>query len=108
MAAIVVVLALSADLTQLAGATSLLLLTSFCVVNTALIVLKRRSDEPPGRFEVPVIIPALGAIVCAGLIAARIPSGGKAPLIALAILAVIAVLYAVLRPRNPAPMPEES
>jgi APA family basic amino acid/polyamine antiporter len=104
--ALVLALALSADLTQLATATSLLLLVSFCVVNTALVILKLRPAEPAGRFEIPIAIPALGTLVCAGLIAARIPTGGKAPMIALAILAGIAALYLVVRPRNPVPAPD--
>lgn len=61
--AIVIILAFSGELAQLASATSILLLCVFVVVNAALIVLKRRPDEPPGRFEVPTIVPVLGIAV---------------------------------------------
>jgi amino acid transporter len=90
---------------QLASATSLLLLASFCVVNVALVVLKRRPGEPRGTFEVPSIVPILGLLVCAALIAWRLfgPSAGgarwRAPVIAGGIIALILVLYAVGRTR---------
>ena len=38
------------------------------VVNVALVILKRRPSEPRGQFEVPVIVPALAAVVCVGMI----------------------------------------
>src|SRR5688572_25316539 len=53
---IVLVLALVGDISQLASATSLLLLGSFTLVNAALVVLKRRAGEPRGQFEIPTII----------------------------------------------------
>ena len=52
--AVVLVLAVSGGedaVKQLASATALLLLCSFMVVNTALIVLKLRPGEPRGRFR---------------------------------------------------------
>ena len=104
---VVVTLALSGGVPQLASATSLLLLSCFVVVNVALIVLKRRPGEPPGGFEVPVVVPALGALVCAALIAARVTTRNargqfewKAPLTAAVVLAVIVLLYAIQRPKN--------
>ena len=48
-------------------ATTLLLLLSFTVVNGALVVLKRRPGEPRGGFEVPIVVPILGAIVCVAM-----------------------------------------
>lgn len=57
---VVVILSFAGELAHLASATSILLLCVFIVVNAALIVLKRRPDEPKGRFEVPTIIPILG------------------------------------------------
>jgi amino acid transporter len=99
---IVAALALSGDIRQLADATSLLLLGVFCVVNTALIILKFRPDEPRGAFEVPAFVPALGVIVCLALIAARLFGTGadrRAPLISLGIGVVITLLYFVLRPK---------
>ena len=104
---VVITLALSGGVPQLASATSLLLLSCFVVVNIALIVLKRRPGEPPGGFEVPIVIPALGALVCAALIAARVTTRNaqghfewKAPITAAVVLAVIVLLYAIQRPKN--------
>lgn len=96
---VLVALLLSGDIGQLASATVLLLLTVFCVVNVALLVLQRRPGEPKGGFEVPSFVPALGAVVCAVLLANRVATGDwRAPAIAGAVLAAILVLYAVLRP----------
>ena len=50
---VVLILALSGNVAQLASATSTLLLGVFIVVNASLIVLKRRPNEPRGRFEIP-------------------------------------------------------
>lgn len=103
---LVLVLALSggADaVRQLASATALLLLLSFMVVNSALVVLKLRPTEPHGQFEVPIVVPVLGILVNLSLIVARLLSeegGTRAPLIAGAIVAVATVLYFVLKPRN--------
>ena len=90
-------LALAGTVPNLARATSVLLLSVFAVINLALILLKRRRDEPRGRFEVPVLVPALGMIVCVVMITyAR----RAEVLIAGAILAVILFLYAWLRPKH--------
>ncbi|MEX2092739.1 MAG: APC family permease [Pirellulales bacterium] len=103
---LVLVLALSggADaVKQLASATALLLLFSFMVVNSALVVLKLRPGEPPGHFEIPVFVPILGIVVNATLIVSRLTSGEgglRAPLIAGAIVVVATLLYFVLRPKN--------
>ncbi|HLL88743.1 MAG TPA: APC family permease [Tepidisphaeraceae bacterium] len=94
-------------ISSLAQATSLLLLGAFVVVNAALIVLKRRPDEPRGGFEVPVVVPALGSLVCLALIVVRVltpvwdKNASHTPtLIAGGIVAAIIVLYLVLRPAN--------
>ena len=109
---IVLVLALSGGVKQLASSTSLLLLTVFCLVNASLIVLKLRPGEERGGFEVPVVVPALGTLVCGGLALRRLYDGWvswgnrhaagasddwKAPLIALALIAGISLLYVVMR-----------
>jgi amino acid transporter len=57
----------------LAGATSALTLAVFCAVNVSLAVLKWRdraagAKRPPVR--VPMAVPVLGALACAGLLAA--------------------------------------
>jgi basic amino acid/polyamine antiporter, APA family len=88
---------------QLGSATSLLLLCSFMVVNASLVVLKLRPGKPPGDFEVPVAIPALGILVNATMVYARITAtsaGGRALVIAGAIIGGIAVLYFIIRPKN--------
>jgi amino acid transporter len=103
---IVLLLATTGNVTQLASATSLLLLNCFAVVNAALIVLKNRAGEPRGRFEVPTIIPALGVLVCGGLIAGRLTTAYydgnlTGDLLTTAIMfAAILALYAIVRPKN--------
>lgn len=99
----VIALMLIADIDQLAAATSLLLLTSFVVVNLSLVVLQLRPGEPEGRFEVPVFVPILGAIVCAALIAFRVfdPSANpRAPLIAGGVLVFLAAAFFIVRPKR--------
>lgn len=92
-------LALSGDISSLAKATSVLLLLCFTLVNLALVILKRRSDEPRGGFEIPSAIPILGAMVCAALLA---HAKGPEWLTAGGILAVIAVLWFILKPKQEA------
>ena len=97
---VLVPLALIGTITQLASATVLLLLSVFAVVNSALVVLKRRPSEPAGRFEVPLAVPALGALVCLGLVAVRVSTGDwRAPALAGALLLGILVIYALVRPK---------
>ena len=57
-------LALFGTIAELAAATVLFLLLVFAVVNAALFVLKRRQGEKHGYFEIPLAVPALGALVC--------------------------------------------
>lgn len=102
---ILLLLALLGKIRDLAQATSLLLLAVFVVVNLALFVLQRRPGEPRGRFEIPWIVPVLGAIVCLALIGARLHSAWKkndwiAPLLAAGLIAAIAVMYLIVRPKN--------
>jgi APA family basic amino acid/polyamine antiporter len=105
--AIAVLLAIAAGLVllgniaQLASATVLLLLIVFTVVNGALVVLKLQPNEKPGAFEVPIIVPALGAVVCVSLLINRLLSDDwRAPAIAGGIIASIVGLYALTRPRH--------
>lgn len=106
---IVSVLILSGGVKQLAESTVLLLLAVFTVVNIALVVLKRRPGEPTGGFEPPMFVPVLGALTCASLIYSRIHSAITsadksmhiAPLIAGAVIVISAVLFFVLKPKNP-------
>ncbi|MFZ4766330.1 MAG: APC family permease [Roseimicrobium sp.] len=101
-------LILAGGVRDLAEATVLLLLVVFTIVNLALLRLKSLPGEAKGHFEVPAIVPLLGAIVCATLIVVRVQSAiasaqphvRNAPLIAGAIIAVGLVLYLVLRPKE--------
>jgi len=95
---ILVPLALSGTIAELASATVLLLLTVFAIVNGALFILQGRKSEEPGHFEIPRFVPALGFIVCASLIAVRVSTGDwRAPAIAGGLLLGCFVLYVVMR-----------
>ena len=94
----VIALQFAGDISQLAGATVILLLFVFALVNGALIVLKRREGNIAGAFNVPVIVPALGAVICGGMIAGRTLEGDwRSPAIALAMIGIILVSYVVTR-----------
>jgi APA family basic amino acid/polyamine antiporter len=102
---ILLALAFSGDISSLAKSTSVLLLVCFMTVNMALVILKRRPNEPKGSFEIPIVIPVLGTIVCGSLL-----FFAKAPELMTAgvILVVIAVLYFALRPKDEAILTMES
>lgn len=104
LALIVAALAFVGDIAALASATSLLLLLVFALMNAALIVLKLRPQEEKGHFEVPLLVPCIGFLICTALVVTRLTSGGtdswRAPVIALTLLGGIAVLYFVVRPRT--------
>ncbi|QRK04436.1 amino acid permease [Archangium violaceum] len=100
---VVLTLVLLGDIRQLADATSLLLLMAFVVVNGALVVLKFRPNEPRGSFEVPVVVPMAGVLVCLVMIIGRVFGPGadaRAPLIAGGIITGIGLLYVLRRPRH--------
>ena len=105
---VVLTLVFVGDIEPLAVATSLLLLIAFVVVNTALVVLKRRPGEPQGAFEVPVLVPVLGALVCLTLIVLRLyravttenAAERIGPIIAAAIVGGSVLLYLIIRPTN--------
>lgn len=91
-------LALIGTITELATATVLLLLLVFMVVNGALFILKGRASEQPGRFEIPRLVPALGALVCGLLILVRTATGDvQAPLLAGVLLAGSFAVYLLMR-----------
>jgi amino acid transporter len=97
--AVLLALVLAGDVSQLAAATVLLLLLVFSVVNTALVILKLRPGEAKGAFEIPIVIPILGALVCITLFVLRVSSGGaRATLIAGTLLAGAAILYVAIKP----------
>lgn len=94
---ILLILVFSGDVSSLARSTSVLLLSCFMVVNVALIILKLRNPNEKAEFDVPVFVPALGTLVCASLLVSS-----KAPELITAgvIIAVIFVLYFVVRPKS--------
>lgn len=94
---VVLVLGLTVNITPLAKATSVLLMAVFIVLNAALLVLKRRPDEPLGAFEVPAFVP-VGGIIMSGLILAHAKAAEVK--LALLLLAVICGLYLLMRPRG--------
>jgi len=97
--AFMLVLALTGNIASLARATSVLLLICFMAVNLALVVLKYRKGEPKGRFEIPSIVPVLGAVVCALMLSyAKIEEFKVAGVILIAIV----ILYFVIRPSSAA------
>lgn len=63
------VLALSFPLGTLAKTTSFFLLIVFTMVNLALIRVKMRGDQDGQEFEVPMVLPCLGALSAAGFAA---------------------------------------
>ncbi len=92
--AIVILLQFAGDISQLAASTVLLLLFVFILVNGALIVLKLREGNLPGRFNAPIAIPVLAILICASMMAARVAGGDwRAPAIAGGLIAGILVLY---------------
>lgn len=94
--AIVLGLAMIGDLRVLAQATSALLLSVFVLVNAALVVLKCRKSEPPGPFEVPLVVPIGGVVICL-LLLTRVEPQARG--IALLLAAGAAALYFLVRPR---------
>lgn len=99
--AVVAPLALIGTIGQLAAATVLLLLTVFAMINGALVLLRNREGEPRGRFEIPVVLPVLGMLVCAGLVIVRVTTGDwRASALAGALLLAIFTIYAVMRPKE--------
>lgn len=102
--AIVLILMSIGHLTELAAATVLLLLSVFSVVNAGLVILKLRPGEPRGGFEVPIIVPALGTIVCATLVVFRVVNppadAPNAVWIAGGLIVFVVLLYLILRPKN--------
>jgi amino acid transporter len=106
--AIIVALQFAGNISQLAGATVMLLLLVFTIVNTALIVLTRREGRMEGRFNAPIILPGLGALVCAVLIGGQVlQADWRAPAIAGGMVAAILVLYAVTAKTRSGAIPKE-
>lgn len=96
--AIVIGLQFAGDITQLAGATVLLLLFVFTLVNGALVVLKRREGDIAGCFNAPTFVPVLGAAICLVMMAARVRQDDwRGPAIAGGLIVMILGLYVLTR-----------
>ncbi len=71
VAVAVLIFALFLPIEKLATLTSSLMLIVFVVINTALVWLKmQESSAPSDIYEVPMIVPIIGAITCAALLIA--------------------------------------
>ncbi len=105
--AIVTGLILSGGVKPLAEATVLLLLVVFTLVNLSLVTLKLRPAEPTGGFDVPLLVPLLGAAVCLLLVGVRVAAALRdssaassvAPLIALGIFVLSFLAHAWMKPQ---------
>lgn len=95
---IFIALALSGDISALARSTSALLLLCFLFVNISLIVLKVKKEKP-GRFEVPLFVPILGALVCIMMLA---HTRKEEITVSGIILAVVIGLYFIIKPSDKA------
>jgi amino acid transporter len=62
---LIVIAAMWLPIETLARATSYLLLLLFCMVNLALVRIKRRDTERLATFTVPIYVPYVGFISCA-------------------------------------------
>lgn len=75
-ALLIAVLALTAPLSVLAKATSLITLFVFTLINVALLAIKWRGEPEEGEiFQVPVLVPALGAAASLGVSVAALVFG---------------------------------
>jgi basic amino acid/polyamine antiporter, APA family len=111
---IVTALILSGGVKALAESTVLLLLCVFVAMNSALVLLKIKRPDERGRFEIPILVPILGVIVCLALLLTRMippflqdelkPDAYMPPLVSAAIIGVAVVLYFILAPKK---IPEE-
>ncbi|MDF2440810.1 MAG: basic amino acid/polyamine antiporter, family [Abditibacteriota bacterium] len=99
---VVLCLAFAGDVSKLSVATTILLLSVFILINASLLKLKMRPEEPKGSFEVPSLVPFLGMLVCGAMLLSNLidEKRREAFPIALGLLAGIAVLYFIARPKN--------
>ncbi len=65
---VVMALSVALPLEVLAEATSSVTLATFCLANVALLAIKRRDPRPEGVSVYPIWVPAVGAVVSAGLL----------------------------------------
>jgi amino acid transporter len=94
--AIAVVLVASLDVSRLGSTTSLLLLGVFCIVNVAVLVL-RKDRVSHDHFRAPTWVPVLGIATCAYLVTPLSGRAGADYLLALVLLGVGVVLWGINR-----------
>lgn len=107
---VVSLLVVVGGVSALAKSTVLLLLCVFVAMNASLIALKIKRPEERGRFEIPIFVPVVGAIVCLTMIATSVlqpffenkPAHDVVvpPLVAAGIIVLAAGMYFVLAPRK--------
>ena len=69
---IILVVAVTGGLTELARLTSLILLSVFALVNLALLRLKARDPKPHGVTTVPGFVPLIGFLISAGFVVSEL------------------------------------
>lgn len=72
MAVVIIILALSFNLTELAKASNYILIFVFIICNLALVVIKRRNPDPEGVKTYPMFIPIAGFILSLGILVMEI------------------------------------
>lgn len=68
MAVVIIILALSFNLTDLAKASNYILIFVFIICNLSLIVIKKRKPNPPGVKTYPMFVPVLGLLLSMGIL----------------------------------------
>jgi amino acid transporter len=72
MAVIIIILALSFNLTELAKASNYILIFVFIICNLALWVIKRRNPNPEGVKTFPMFVPVIGFALSVGILVLEI------------------------------------
>jgi APA family basic amino acid/polyamine antiporter len=94
---VVLFMAFTGEISTLAKSSSILLLSSFIMMNISLIILKKRKSEEKGKFEIPYIIPIIGCVLSAILVASASFEDAKR---AIGVFAVASILYFIVRPKS--------
>jgi amino acid transporter len=69
---LILILALSLPLVELANITSLITLSMFALVNAALWRVKQQGPAPAGVPDFPVLLPMAGLVACLGFIGVQL------------------------------------
>lgn len=94
---VVLMMAFTSEITTLAKASSLLVLSGFLMMNVSLIILKKKKPEEKGKFEVPYFVPALGLLLALTLI---VSASWQEIKIALGVYAAACALYWAVKPKS--------